>query len=107
MIERNGKSKLKQKLSTPHSQDNGIKMDIVVVVECYLQYCYSQTEHHINMRSSETLSLTALTGIRVHSMIIKSQRTAKEYLNFRNVTGELNDITVFGYKFKNLKSGLV
>ena len=32
MIGRNDKSKLKQKLPTPGSWDNGIKMDIVVVV---------------------------------------------------------------------------
>ena len=32
MIERNGESKLKQKLSTPASRDNGIKTDVVVVV---------------------------------------------------------------------------
>ena len=30
-IERNGESELKQKLPTPGSQDNGIKMDFVVV----------------------------------------------------------------------------
>ena len=29
-IERNGESELKQKLPTPGSQDNGIKMDVVV-----------------------------------------------------------------------------
>ena len=32
MIERNGKSKLKQKLPTPASCDNGIKTDVFVVV---------------------------------------------------------------------------
>ena len=32
-IERNGERKLKQKLTTPTSQDNGIKTDVVVVVE--------------------------------------------------------------------------
>ena len=31
-IDRNGKSKLKQKLPTPASSDNGIKTDVVVVV---------------------------------------------------------------------------
>ena len=29
-IERNGESKLEQKLLTPASRDNGIKMDIVI-----------------------------------------------------------------------------
>ena len=31
-IQRNGESKLKQKLPTPTSWDNGIKTDVVVVV---------------------------------------------------------------------------
>ena len=31
-IQRNGESKLKQKLPTPTSRDNGIKTDVVVVV---------------------------------------------------------------------------
>ena len=31
-IDRNGKSKLKQKLPTPASSDNGIKTDVFVVV---------------------------------------------------------------------------
>ena len=31
-IHRNGESKLKQKLPTPTSRDNGIKTDVVVVV---------------------------------------------------------------------------
>ena len=31
-IERNGKSELEQKLLTPASRDNGIKMDVVVVL---------------------------------------------------------------------------
>ena len=32
MIDRNDESKLKQKLPTPTSQDNGVKTDVVVVV---------------------------------------------------------------------------
>ena len=32
MIERNGESKLEQKLLTPASRDNGIKTDVVVVI---------------------------------------------------------------------------
>ena len=32
LIKRNGESKLKQKLPTLASQDNGINMDVVVVV---------------------------------------------------------------------------
>lgn len=32
-IERNGERKLKQKLTTPTGQDNGIKTDVVVVVK--------------------------------------------------------------------------
>ena len=31
-IERNGESKLKQKLPTPASRDNGIKSDVALVV---------------------------------------------------------------------------
>ena len=33
MIERNGESKLKQNLPTPASQDNAIKMDVVICIE--------------------------------------------------------------------------
>ena len=32
MIDRNDESKLKQKLPTPASQNNGVKTDVVVVV---------------------------------------------------------------------------
>ena len=43
-IERNGKSKLKQKLPTPASQDNGIKTDIVSVVDLNFVDCESFLE---------------------------------------------------------------
>ena len=35
MIERNGKSKLEQKLLTLASRDNGIKTDVVCCCHCY------------------------------------------------------------------------
>ena len=40
-IDRNGKSKLNKKLSTPACRENGIKMDIVVVfvVVCKTVFC--------------------------------------------------------------------
>ena len=38
MIDRNGKCKVKQKLWTLASRDNGIKTDVVVVVEL-LKHC--------------------------------------------------------------------
>lgn len=63
--------------------------------ECYLQHYYSETECHINIRSTEKLSLKVLRRIRVHFMIIKSQWTVKKYHNFSRVTGGLNDITFY------------
>ena len=46
MIKRNGKIKLKQKLPSPTSRDNGIKTDVVVVMcnlinlNLYLIFCF-------------------------------------------------------------------
>ena len=63
-IDRNGKSKLNEKLSTPASRDNGIKTDIVVVfvVVCKTVFCLSPTS---STRKRHTVTTYAIHFIHL------------------------------------------
>ena len=56
----------------------------------------------INVRSRKRLSLTALTGKRVHD---NKKFAIKDHFNCSYLLGELDDVSVLCYKFKEIIKG--
>ena len=66
---------------------------------CNITY-YGETERHLNMRSGEHLSLSALTGKRVNN---NKKLAVKDHCLFFNQVGSFEDFSVLTYESKPFK----
>ena len=69
---------------------------------CNITY-YGETERHLNVRSGEHLSLSALTGKRVNN---NKKSAAKDHCLFFNYTGSFEDFLILTYE-SNLSKLLI
>ena len=66
---------------------------------CNITY-YGETEHHLNVRCGEHLSLSALTGKRVND---KKKLAVKEHCLFFNHVGLFEDFLILTYESNPFK----
>ena len=66
---------------------------------CNITY-YGETERHLNVRSGEHLSLSALTGKRVNN---NKKSAAKDHCLFFNHMGSFEDFSILTYESNPLK----